>query len=219
MNNEPLKAATSPIVKIGITGGIASGKSYVCHQLEAAGHRVFYCDDEARRIIATDPVVRSELTSLVGPSLYDAEGQLVKPVLADWLCRGNEAAAQVNAIVHPRVAAAFEQCALQMSQDSEVHSEAQPFALLSSLPHEVTIARLCALPIGRVLFMECALLFESGFDRLVDCSVLVHVSEATQIRRLMQRNHISEAKAHEWLALQLTEAERVARADIILPNE
>lgn len=38
-------------LRIGITGGIGSGKSYVCHQLEQAGHRIFYCDDEAKRII------------------------------------------------------------------------------------------------------------------------------------------------------------------------
>ena len=49
-----------PVVPIGITGGIASGKSYVCSQLEAAGHSVFYCDAEAKRIIRTEPAVRRE---------------------------------------------------------------------------------------------------------------------------------------------------------------
>ena len=50
-----------PVMLLGLTGGIGSGKSYVCRQLEAAGHPVFYCDDEAKHIIRTDEAVRREL--------------------------------------------------------------------------------------------------------------------------------------------------------------
>lgn len=98
-----------PVLRIGITGGIGSGKSYVCRQLEAVGHEVFYCDEEAKRIIRHDATVQQALRQLVGHEVYDAEGRLVKPVLAAYLCRGREYAAQVDAIVHPRVALAFAQ--------------------------------------------------------------------------------------------------------------
>ena len=67
--------------------------------------------------------------------------------------------------------------------------------------------------------MECALLFESGFDTLVDQSVLIHVSASTQLTRLMQRDNISEAKAREWMALQLPEEEKMRRATFILSND
>lgn len=94
--------------KYGITGGIGSGKSYVCRSIEAAGYPVFYCDDEARRIIRTDADVRAALTALIGTSVYDEEGLPVKSVLSAYIRSGKEHADQVNAIVHPRVAEAFE---------------------------------------------------------------------------------------------------------------
>ena len=67
--------------------------------------------------------------------------------------------------------------------------------------------------------MECALLFESGFDQLVQHSVLVHVSHDTQLARLMARDHINREKALSWMALQLSEADKMQRADYILVNE
>lgn len=237
---DALQRPESPLLLIGITGGIASGKSYVCAQLEQAGHTVFYCDSEAKRIIRTDPEVRRQLSRLVGSDLYDAQGQLVKSKLAAWLCKGKAHAAQVDAIVHPRVAEAFARRAAALSSDWEGglparHKEhglparqqdagrkpALPEALFPPFPHKQldSVQQLVCLPPQRVLFMECALLFESGFDRLVDCSLLIHVSASTQLQRLMTRDHISESKAHEWMALQLSEEQKLERADYVLDND
>ncbi|MDD6123408.1 MAG: dephospho-CoA kinase [Bacteroidales bacterium] len=237
---DALQRPESPLLLIGITGGIASGKSYVCAQLEQAGHTVFYCDSEAKRIIRTDPEVRRQLSQLVGSDLYDAQGQLVKSKLAAWLCKGKAHAAQVDAIVHPRVAEAFARRASELSADWEGglparHKEhglparqhdagrkpALPEALFPPFPHKQldSVQQLVCLPPQRVLFMECALLFESGFDRLVDCSLLIHVSASTQLQRLMARDHIPESKAHEWMALQLSEEQKLERADYVLDND
>lgn len=203
-----------PILSIGITGGIASGKSYVCSRLEAAGHRIFYCDDEAKRIIRTDPEVMAALRRIVGSEVYDEGGQLVKRVLAAWLCRGRSYAARVDAVVHPRVAEAFRETV--RAQAGRVGESTE---MLPELPREVTAEQLAALPPQRVIFMECALLFESGFDRLVDRSVLVHVSAATQEARLMARDGISREAARDWIALQLSEVEKLRRADAVLDND
>lgn len=228
---DALQRPASPLLLIGITGGIASGKSYVCAQLEQAGHTVFYCDSEAKRIIRTDPEVRRQLSQLVGSDLYDAQGQLVKSKLAAWLCKGKAHAAQVDAIVHPRVAEAFARRAAALSSDWEGglparqhdagRKPALPEALFPPFPHKQldSVQQLVCLPPQRVLFMECALLFESGFDRLVDCSLLIHVSASTQLQRLMARDHISESKAHEWMALQLSEEQKLERADYVLDND
>lgn len=237
---DALQRPESPLLLIGITGGIASGKSYVCAQLEQAGHTVFYCDSEAKRIIRTDPEVRRQLSQLVGSDLYDAQGQLVKSKLAAWLCKGKAHAAQVDAIVHPRVAEAFARRASELSADWEGelparHKEyglparqhdagrkpALPEALFPPFPDKQldSVQQLICLPPQRVLFMECALLFESGFDRLIDCSLLIHVSASTQLQRLMARDHISESKAHEWMALQLSEEQKLERADYVLDND
>lgn len=208
----------SGLTLLAVTGGIASGKSTVCHRLEDAGLSIFYCDDEAKRIIRSHPQVREELKALVGNEVYDAEGKLVKSVLAAYLCRGKECAKRVDAIVHPRVAEAW-------AARVKAHAAAHPTPCCSTawstegLPRCVTVEDLCALPSASTLVMECALLFESGFDTLVDQSVLIHVTTHTQLTRLMQRDNISEAKAREWIALQLPEEEKMRRATFILCND
>jgi len=68
-------------------------------------------------------------------------------------------------------------------------------------------------------FMECALLFESGFDKLVDRTILIYAREATRLRRLMKRDGITAEQARRWMALQMPEAEKKRRADIIIPND
>lgn len=251
MNNNLQAISQSRVWRIGITGGIGSGKSYICRQLEQAGHAVFYCDTEAKRIIRNHPQVRAALTELVGPGVYDAHGQLVKAQLAAYLCRGKEFSAQVDAIVHPRVAEAFNQRVVQMEQQfvnnsvslfeqseavapqDSVSGCTLPIELLyasnrsvagsaeqgNSCPPELSVEQIASLPVGRVLFMECALLFESGFDSLVDGSVLVHVSAQTQLQRLMARDGITRQQAQAWIDLQLSEAAKLQRANFVIHNE
>lgn len=214
-----------PILRIGLTGGIASGKSYVCKQLEAAGFPTFYCDDEAKRIIRHDPAVRNGLTALIGPRLYAADGTLVKRELAAWLCRGKDFSHRVDRIVHPRVAEAFRRRAAQQAAALTNKEIAEGISLPRRNTHdrqgaiEVTLDTLLRLPTARVLIMECALLFESGFDRLVDRTLLIHVSPATQLARLMARDHLTPEGAQAWIDLQLSEAERMKRADYFIVNE
>ena len=172
-----------------ITGGIGSGKSFYCRQLEAAGYPIFYCDDEAKRIIRTSEDVRHELCALVGNEVYDAEGKLQKPVLAAYICRGKEYAERVDAIVHPRVAEAFREWAEEQEQLYE-----------------------------RV-FMECALLYESGFDHLVDQVILVTASQETRVRRVMARDKVTREKALAWMALQMPEEEKMKRAHYVINSE
>ena len=75
-------------IKRAITGGIGSGKSYICRLLEEKGFPVFYCDDEAKRIIRTNLDVRKALQALVGDDVYSPTGELNKPKLAAYICQG-----------------------------------------------------------------------------------------------------------------------------------
>lgn len=68
-------------------------------------------------------------------------------------------------------------------------------------------------------FMECALLFESGFDRLVERSIYIHASESTRLKRLMRRDGISAEQARRWMSLQMPEEEKRKRADVIINND
>ena len=174
--------------RIALTGGIGSGKSYVCQTIAHTGAPIFYADDEAKRIIRTDPQVRAALIALVGPETYDAEGRLVKSTLAAYLCRGREHSARVDAIVHPCVERAW-------GDFVSAHADA-PY-----------------------IYMECALLFEVGWQRLVDRTVLVFCPEEERLRRVMTRDAIDQATALRWIALQMPEDEKQKMADVILVND
>lgn len=90
-------------ISLGITGGIGSGKSYVCRMLRAHGVPVFYCDPEARLEMQSNPDLRAELQALVGSHVYGADGEINKPLLRAFMMQAPEHVARVNAIVHPRV--------------------------------------------------------------------------------------------------------------------
>ena len=90
-------------IRLGITGGIGSGKSYVAQMLQARWEvPVYDCDSEAKRLTAESDDIRTALTQLVGDHLW-LQGQMQKPVLAAYLFASPEHAAQVNAIIHPAV--------------------------------------------------------------------------------------------------------------------
>lgn len=101
------------MLKVGITGGIGSGKSYVCRKLQEMGCPVYCCDNEARRLMLEDNDIKQELGRLLGQDAYLPDGALNKSGLAGYLFASEEHARQVNAIVHPRVKRDFLQWAVR----------------------------------------------------------------------------------------------------------
>lgn len=89
-------------IRIGITGGIGSGKSVVSRLLEVMGIPVYISDAESKRVTAADPLIRRGLCELVGEDVFRG-GELNKPLLASYLFASSENAQRVNAIIHPRV--------------------------------------------------------------------------------------------------------------------
>lgn len=167
-------------MKIGITGGIGSGKSYVCSCLSARGIDVYDCDTAAKRIIRTSGDIRNKLTQLIGPGTYVGE-RLDKAVVAAFLLASEDNARAIDAIVHPAVARDFIQ--------------------------------------SGVGWMECAIMYESGFDRLVDFVVAVTAPEKVRIERVMRRDGISEDKVREWMARQWPQEELRRLADHEIVND
>lgn len=94
-------------MKIAITGGIGSGKSFVCGELIKRGIRVYDCDAAAKRLMRSSSQLREELVRLVGPDVYDG-AMLRKQVLARFLLESEDHKAAVNDVVHPFVARDFE---------------------------------------------------------------------------------------------------------------
>lgn len=94
-------------MKIAITGGIGSGKSYVCRLLEQRGIEVYDCDAAAKRLMRTSDKLQQQLKALVGDAVYSADGVLQKPVLAEFLLASEANKLAVNDVVHPAVADDF----------------------------------------------------------------------------------------------------------------
>lgn len=88
--------------RIGITGGIGSGKSYVCHLLGQRGIAVYDCDSEAKRLMSTSPEIIQGLIQLVGPDAY-VDGQLNKTAVTRFLLKSKRNNRLVNSVVHPAV--------------------------------------------------------------------------------------------------------------------
>ena len=167
-------------MKIAITGGIGSGKSYVCRQLAERGIRVYDCDAAAKRLMRTSPELQKQLKLLVGEDVYE-NGQLVKPVMARFLLASEENQKAVNGIVHPAVADDFRSSGYK--------------------------------------WMECAILFESGFDHLVDRVICVTAPEEVRIQRVMDRDGLSRERALEWLAKQLPQEVVLGRSNYRIIND
>ena len=160
-------------MKIGITGGIGSGKSYVCKRLEARGIEVYDCDSAAKRLIRTSPEIQERLTDLIGT--------LNKAAVAQFLLASEENAKAIDAIVHPAVFKDFEESGL--------------------------------------LWMESAILYESGIYKLIDKVIVVTAPDEVRIQRVMQRDGITREKVLEWMARQLPQEEVRQRANFEIIND
>ena len=102
----------SPNLRIALTGGIGSGKSYVAQLLRARGIEVFDCDASAKRLLRSSEPLMQSMRQLVGSHLY-VDGRLQKQVLAAYLLASDENKQRINALVHPAVARDFEQSGCQ----------------------------------------------------------------------------------------------------------
>lgn len=107
------------MIKIAITGGIGSGKSYIARQMtELLGIPVYDSDANAKRLNEESPIIRQGLIEILGHEAYDAQGKLNKPLLASYLFASADNAARINALIHPVVKQDFLQWA--ESQQSQV---------------------------------------------------------------------------------------------------
>ena len=168
-------------VKIGITGGIGSGKTYICNLLRERGYEVYNCDDEAKRLMLEDEEIISQIKTLIGNDAYTPDGQLNKPVIANFIFSDKDNAAKVNSIVHPAVKKDF----LHWAED-------KPVAI-----------------------MESAILFESGFDNVVDTTVLIWADARNRLKRAMTRDHATREQIEARMAAQISDDEARRKADYI----
>ncbi len=93
-----------PILKVGITGGIGSGKTTVCKIFELLGIPVYYADGQAKQLMVSDPRLVAGVKKLFGPDSYLPNGALNRPFIAEKVFSDDRKLEQLNHLVHPAVA-------------------------------------------------------------------------------------------------------------------
>lgn len=164
-------------IRLGITGGIGSGKSYVAQMLQARWDvPVYDCDSEAKRLTAESDDIRTALTQLVGDHLWQ-QGQMQKPVLAAYLFASPEHAAQVNAIIHPAVRRDFLCWA-------DAHSRSPVVAIESAI--------LCES--GFHTLVDSILLVDAPFEVRLQRAMLRDGASRQQVKARMARQDSAQAR-------------------------
>ena len=124
-------------MKVGITGGIGSGKSYVCQLLKERGIKVYDCDQAAKRIIRSSEDVRSQLLRLIG--------SLEKADIARFLLENETNAKKIDAIVHPAVFRDFKESGYQWMESAILYesgiSSLIDRVIVVTAPEEIRIQR------------------------------------------------------------------------------
>jgi dephospho-CoA kinase len=167
-------------MKIGITGGIGSGKSYICQRLKTRGIEVYDCDIAAKRLIRTSDSIRRQLTQLIGEDTYIGDS-LNKVAVARFLLASESNAQAIDHIVHPAVFQDFMDSGMQ--------------------------------------WMESAILYESGINKLVDRVIVVTAPLEIRIQRVMQRDGITRENVEQWMQRQWSQEEIRKQADYEIVND
>lgn len=177
------------MIKIGITGGIGSGKTTVCHIFEQLGIPVFYADTVAKEIMVTDPVLREGIIRTFGMESYELSGKLNNKHIAQIVFNNKVELEKLNALVHPAVFRAFESWQQTIPAD---------------VPYNLK---------------EAALLFESGSYKMCDHSILVTAPKAVKIQRVMERDGVTSEQVEARMDKQLSDIEKNKMADFLITND
>ena len=138
--------------KIGITGGIGSGKSVVGQILEAMHFPVYYSDQQSKILVDTDLVIREELIKLLGTEVY-LDGKLNRPFLTQQLFSNDDLRLKINQIIHPKVREAFTNWVSKQSSNLVFNEAAILFetGAYKSMDYNILVTAPLELKIARVL--------------------------------------------------------------------
>lgn len=164
-------------MKIGVTGGIGSGKSYVCRLLAQRWQLPVYdCDSAAKMLMVSSPHIRQQLQEMVGDDVYDASGQLNKGVMSRYLFTDAAHVKAVNAIVHPVVKDDFEQWASRQTGDVVMES-----AILVEAGFAKAVDRLVVVEAPLALRIQRAMARDGASEEQVQARIR-HQMTAEQLR-------------------------------------
>ncbi|MCE9681223.1 dephospho-CoA kinase [Halomonas alkalisoli] len=178
---------------IGVTGGIASGKSTVARAFAALGVPWVDADDVAREVVEPGEPALAEIAERYsreeGPRVLQEDGSLDRRALREIVFADPAERQWLESVTHPRIRQRL------VAHLERLQAEGAPYVLLVS-----------------------PLLFESGQSEMADRCLVIDVPESLQIARTAARDDVDEAQARAIVAAQMPRAERLARADDVIDN-
>ncbi len=176
---------------VGLTGGLASGKSVVAAEFARLGCHVIEADQLGRDVVEPDAPAYQPVVEAFGPSILDPEGRISRPALAAIVFNDPARLDQLNAIVHPAVHAAVEQrCAEIAARDPQA-----------------------------IVIYAAAILIETGGYREYPKLIVVACSREHQIERALQRPGATEADVRARLSRQLPLKSKLEYADYVIGTD
>lgn len=176
--------------KVGLSGGVACGKSAVAELFRQFGVPIIDADEIARALTQQNAPQLAQIVETFGNTILDSKGTLDRQQLRDLIFRSAQHRQQLEQILHPPIRKAIEE------QVEQIKQTAVPYCII-------------VIP----------LLIESRMQDLVDRIVIVDCSPATQLHRLMQRDDCTEEQAHAIIASQCSREERIAAAHEVIDND
>ena len=175
---------------VGLTGGVATGKSLVSTELERLGARVVDADVTAREVVEPGSPVLKEIAREFGPEAIKDDGTLDRAYVGGIVFSDPARLKRLNAITHPTIRR-------RLRAEAEGVRKADP---------------------GALVVLDVALLIENGLDAEVDRVVVVYADRKTQVRRLIARNGLDAERARDMVDSQMPVSEKAARADYVIDN-
>jgi dephospho-CoA kinase len=176
------------MLKVGITGGIGSGKTTICRIFETLGIPVFYADTVAKEIMVNDAILIQGVKDVFGKESYLPGDILNNKHIAGIVFNDAGELAKLNALVHPAVFRAFDSWVIQLP-------EKVPYVL-----------------------KEAALLFESGSYKMCDKNILVTSPLELKLDRVMRRDGVTADQVKARMDKQFTDEKKIQMADYLINN-
>jgi dephospho-CoA kinase len=177
-------------MRLGLTGGIASGKSTVSAMLAARGAKIVDADQVAREVVLPGEPALESIVSVFGQAVLNADGTLNRSELGRVVFGDRERLGQLESILHPAIRS-------RMWKQMDAYLEEDPDLLVVA---------------------DIPLLFETGQASLYDGVMVVYIPRALQMERLMVRNALNAEQAKQRIDLQMDIEEKRRLADFIIDN-
>jgi dephospho-CoA kinase len=178
------------MLRAGLTGSIAVGKSFVAGTLARLGCRVLDADATAREVVAPGAEGLRRVAEAFGPRVLRADGSLDRARLGEIVFADEEKRVLLNSILHPLIIAAQDEWLRGREREE---------------PRGVAV-------------IDAALMIETGSFRRFDKIVVVHCRPEVQLERLMRRNGLARGEAERRVAAQMSQEEKVRRADFLIDS-